>query len=723
MIRPAQEFRLFLYSQQLADGIRTSIAVLLPALVCSYLGYFDIGIIISLGAVCVSLVDAPGPIIHRKNSMLFCLLFVFITAVVTGYARLDNLTMGAEVLLFSFFFSMFSAYGVRAAMIGNAALLTMVLTMDNPIEINSVLQHSLFIAGGGAWYMLISLLAYKVRPYRASQRALGECIRELAVYLSIKADFYDCETSLDEAYRKLLAQQVVVSEKQDAVRELLFKTRETLKESTPEGRALVLAFIDSVDLFEEVTASYYDYKAVRDRYKTSGILETISALIKEMAIELDHIGAAIHMNISYRKRMDYAASLATLKKQIDEQAGEGEESHIIVKKILVNLRKIMQRFTDLLRYFETPLEKEKRNPSDHSLFVGHQSLDPKIFWNNLSLHSSVFKNSVRVSVACIFAFIIAKSIAYSHHSYWIVMTVMFMVKPAFSLTKQRNYERIAGTLLGGALGVIILLLVKDIRFLFAFMVLFMTGTYSFQRVKYFVAVVCMTPYILILFHFFGIGFRELLQERVLDTLIGCAIAVLSGYLVFPNWEYAQLRNHMRNMLKANNNYFQKIRELLSGHDINLTEYKLARKEVYVHSANLSAALQRMLSEPKSKQKNKREIHQFVVLNHILFSNIATIVSTVLAQPKRKYPNEIIRSANKMMNALCSSLKKLDEDCKATPASDHKEDKEVLQGDDLLLKEQLEFLYRVSVDIAKTIDKIIGEPTIRQPVHSLSVQGQ
>ena len=51
----------------------------------------------------------------------------------------------------------------------------------------------------------------------------------------------------------------------------------------------------------------------------------------------------------------------------------------------------------------------------------------------------------------------------------------------------------------------------------------------------------------------------------------------------------------------------------------------------------------MLSEPKNKQINIKEIHQFVVLNHILSANIATIGATLLAQESRVYPEEMYRS--------------------------------------------------------------------------------
>ena len=67
-------------------------------------------------------------------------------------------------------------------------------------------------------------------------------------------------TNLDDEYRKLVAQQVIVNEKQDAVRELLFKNRELVKEPTRTGRLLVLTFTDLVDLYEQIMATWYDYR-------------------------------------------------------------------------------------------------------------------------------------------------------------------------------------------------------------------------------------------------------------------------------------------------------------------------------------------------------------------------------------------------------------------------------------------------------------------------------
>ena len=260
------------------------------------------------------------------------------------------------------------------------------------------------------------------------------------------------------------------------------------------------------------------------------------------------------------------------------------------------MRKIMQAHNDLLRYFNvSPSSGSRRGSQTHTLFVSHQSLDPKIFWSNLNISSSAFRHALRVAIACIAGFIISKLISYGYHSYWILMTIAFMLKPAYSLTRQRNIERITGTLIGGVIGFGLLIIPLPNEVLFGIMVVLMIATYSFQRIKYLVSVICMTPFLLILFHFLGSEFIGLLQERLIDTGIGCLIALLAGYLLFPKWEAEGLNSYLQNMLEANAAYIKKVLDFLSGNKISLTEYKLARKEVYISSANLAAAFQRRLS--------------------------------------------------------------------------------------------------------------------------------
>ncbi|MFL5789424.1 MAG: FUSC family membrane protein [Flavisolibacter sp.] len=704
--KEVREVKYFLNSQAFADGLKMSFGIVLPSIISSYFNHFDIGLTISLGALCVCLADAPGPYVHKKNGMLICSFFVFLVALITIYARLNVYTLGLQIALVTFFFSMFTVYGVRAISVGNAAILIMILTMDKPVLVSQAFSVSLLILVGGLFYTGLSLLFYKLRPYRIVQRSLGECIRELATYLSIKADFYTTSTDLNNNYKKLLAQQIIVHEKQDAVRELLFKTTVIVKESTVIGRKLLWTFVESVDLFEEMTASYYNYESLRNHYSSSGVLDKVAFLLKEIANEFDKMGIAIQSNYSYSRNPHLESLLKSLKNEIDIIQIEGL-SNLVLKKVFVNIRNLYEHYLDMNKYFEA--EDIRGKTLDHTKFISHQSLDPKLIWNNLSFSSSVFKHALRVSIACMVGYLIANLISYGHHSYWIIMTIAFMLKPAFSLTKQRNIQRITGTIIGGAAGLLILVFVHNKNIQLAFLIIFMIGTYSFIRINYLVMVLCTTPYILILFNFLGLGFKEVAEERLLDTAIGCAIAFSASYFLFPHWESAQVKTYMKQMLKANAQYLSLVAELLSGVSVNILKYKIIRKEVYVASANLSSTFQRMLSEPKGKQVNEKKVHQFVVLNTILFSNIAQVAKSLILKEGKLYPYEYFRITKKALSLLNHGLEKLDD--ATIPVIDISVNHHFTEtsglGEDDLFKDQLNFICKVSTDINRTIDSIVA----------------
>ena len=81
-----KQYKSFVNSYYLAEGIRITIGIALPAIVLSYFHNLSAGIMVSIGAMCVSIPDNAGPINHRRNAMLICDALIFIVAVCTGFA-------------------------------------------------------------------------------------------------------------------------------------------------------------------------------------------------------------------------------------------------------------------------------------------------------------------------------------------------------------------------------------------------------------------------------------------------------------------------------------------------------------------------------------------------------------------------------------------------------------------------------------------------------------
>src|ERR1019366_8481040 len=541
------------------------------------------------------------------------------------------------------------------------------------------------------------------------QRSLGECIHETAKYLRIKAALYDTKTNPDDEYKKLVAQQVVVNEKQEQVRELLFKNRQLLKESIQSGRLLVLTFADLVDLYENIMASWYDYTSLRERFSSSGILDEISLIIKNIANELDNIGFAIQSNSSYKKKYHLIPELIKLKSTIDA-AGERDKSVLILKKVLINLRNIGERVDDLYNYFGDTLIKRKiRSDNDYSKFVSHQKIDGTVFKNNVTLKSSVFRHSLRMMITCIVGYIISRFLPNGHHSYWLLLTIIVILKPGFSLTKQRNFERLTGTIAGGLIGLLLLAFIHDRNILFVLIVFFMIGTYTFQRLNYIVMVIFMTPYLLTLFNLLGIGFINLTEERLLDTGIGSLLSLMASYLLFPHWESDQLGIYMSSVLKPNIKYIYTLADFLRGKKNSLLDYKLIRKEIFVSTANLSGAFNRMLSEPKRKQRKGKEIYEFVVLNNVLSSNIAGLIDDMSVNENVSDQKEALHYIKQSIYNLQDSLLKLDKNYLSIEEKIKiPESSKLIKKSDTQLFEQLDFVYKLTTKINKVAVAIVKQ---------------
>lgn len=634
--------------------------------------------------------------------MLYCIGFIFLMSLLTGFLNQNVWLLGLLIAVSTFFFSMLNVYGNRAASVGTAALLVMILRISDILPPQLIVTDSLLILSGGIWYLLVAMIFFRLTPYRPAQRALGDCIHETAKFLRIKSELYDIKVDFEDEYRKLVTQQIIVNEKQDAVRELLFKNKEILKEPSRTGRLLVLTFADAVDLYEQIMATWYDYRLLRERFGPSGILDDVSRIIKNIADELDEIGLAIQSNSSYKKQYELIPVLDELKKKIDALE-DRDNSNLVLKKILVNLRNLGGHVDELINYFSLTISPKgrMRSRSDYSKFVSHQEIDPVIFRNNLNLSSGIFRHSLRMMITCLAGFTIAKLISYGHHSYWILLTIIILLKPGFSLTKERNIQRFAGTIAGGLIGLLIIYFIHDRNVLFGIIIFFMVGTYTYMRLNYIVMVIFTTPYILILFNLLGLGFLKIAEERLLDTGIACFLSFLASYLLFPHWESLQLDTYMKQVLKANINYLQKLRLFFIGQEISTQEYKLARKEVITSTANLSAAFNRMLSEPKSKQRNHKLIYEFVVLNHILSSNIASLSADMIQSGQKTYPKELPAQVKRSVSSLELSLLQVDKNFIA----DNKESP-LLQmpvndlPPDKLITEQLDFIYKVTLDIQK-----------------------
>ncbi|HPZ86660.1 MAG TPA: FUSC family membrane protein, partial [Flavihumibacter sp.] len=197
MIDYIKAYKKYSTSYYVSEGIRTTAGVMIPILVASYFGELQIGVSIALGAMCVGLTDNTGPIHHRVNGMVSTILLVFIISLLTGFCIHSHVLLAAWIAIVGFCCAFIGVFGTRASSVGSAGLLIMVLSIDDRQTIWETIHNALLISGGGLFYLMMSLLIYRLRPYKLIQQALGDALISTGNYMQTRARFYEENVDYD----------------------------------------------------------------------------------------------------------------------------------------------------------------------------------------------------------------------------------------------------------------------------------------------------------------------------------------------------------------------------------------------------------------------------------------------------------------------------------------------------------------------------------------------
>lgn len=685
------------------------------------MGYFNEGTLISFGALLIGLSDTPGAPSHRRLGMISTIAIGILTYPIILFVNFSLPLTTLTIALLSFLFAMFAVFNARASTVGAMCTLLMLFNVRNGVISDDTWLPLLLIVLGGLWYMLLSMSLSQIRPYRIAQQELAESIRHVADYIRLKADFYDPNISIDTNYLKLIEKQVEVNKHQESVRDTLFQSKRSIKDTTKIGRYLTVIFLDIVDLFEQSTTTQYDYNAIKSIYGEYGVLMPFKHTILKLTNELDNIAYAINANRLPKPTHRFDDDIKALREAVEALDKQGVNT-IPLKKVIISIRNIIKYFDSIYSYNSRNVGSNipKEEIDSASQFITRDQVDWKRFKNNLSLNSSAFRHALRMSIVLSSTYIILNWLDFTPNSiYWTLLTIVVILKPGFGVTKERNIQRLIGTVAGGIIGAAVILSIDDMTLRFTLLIFFFLAGYSLFRINYIVAVMFITPYVLIMLSFHSMDTLGVVAERVINTFMGGMIAFLSSYIIFPNWESYQFHDNMRNLLIANYNYLEQAIRILSGKELTVTDYKLARKEVYIATANMGSTFQRMLTEPKWRQKYTRELNRFVILDHILSSHSANLLTQVHRADISCYSREHVRLLKKALSELRKSLSLLSP-TDEIKVFDMEEDFPNLQftteedEDGKLITEQLQFLVKISTDLHKVTQQLVNRVRELEP---------
>ncbi|QXG75623.1 FUSC family protein [Modestobacter sp. L9-4] len=186
---------------------------------------------------------------------------------------------------------------------------------------------------------------------------------------------------------------------------------------------------------------------------------------------------------------------------------------------------------------------------------------------------------------------IARQLLPIDRPYWVVLTVAIVLKPDYGSVFTRAVQRGAGTLLGVLIGSLLLLVVSRDAWVLVPLAL-AAGALPWARNGNFgLFSVFQTPLIILLLDLATPSGAQLVGTRLVDTLIGCGIVLVFGYLLWPQTWRAPLDDALRAAALALDRFVD------AAFNESPEDTRRARRASYRALTELQTQLQRRLAEP------------------------------------------------------------------------------------------------------------------------------
>ncbi|MCA3193153.1 MULTISPECIES: FUSC family protein [unclassified Cupriavidus] len=615
----AHDPRTFLFSHYIYRGLRSATGVIGLTLVAMQFMDLPSAMVVSVGALCTSLMDLPSPLPHKFNEMLasvlLCTAVTALVALTTPFPRV----MPFVLVLVTFLAGMMTVYGNKTMPLQFSMLFVMTLTINEEFVVRKALEHSALFGVGALGYLLYAMTVSWVMERRTRQQILAESLYEMAGYLEIKAAFYDAGTDYDEQFNLLVRQQIVVAERQQAARDMVLRGNRT-----PHDGLLVQVHLRMLDLYEYLLSTNTDYALLRQTFGGTPVLDGLRRLVLGLGKDLEEIAYDVTRGRPSYSAFDYRPDLRKVEEEI-ELLRHHHVSPAAMNALRDTLEMIRGAITLLGQLHEasrTPVEPAQVLPgSDMTPFLTRQKYEFGVVRDNLHWRSPAFRFALRITMAVAVGLWLGDRLPYASHSYWILLTIVVILKPNFSMTKQRYNDRLIGTLIGCIVSVGILRWVHEPLLLIGILYLALVASAAFVTIKYRYTAIAACIQVLIQINLLIPGSQTVVGERLVDTVIGGIIASIFSF-VLPSWEYRAIPKLVENVLQANRRYIAATRDLLTRKAKDDFAYRVQRKQFMDNLSALIGSFQRMLDEPRSRHRAVDNLSRFIVQNYLVAAHVA-----------------------------------------------------------------------------------------------------
>lgn len=544
------------------------------------------------------------------------------------------LAMLAALLACSFVFTLLGAVGGRYRAIAAATIiLALYAAISEPAQspqpgaphVPAPLVAALLLAGA-AWYGLLSVLWSAATPLLPVRHALAGLFLALGDYLRLKAAMFEPVRGVDLRERRLQ-----LARSNARVVAALNSTKESIVSRTAPGRApegalaeLLRLYFIAQDIHERASASHYPYGDWTEVLFHSDVLYRCQRVLLLQGDGCSELGQALRRRGPPTVQAPHGPAMADLHDSLAWLRRQGQPEWRqplgFLRAVARNLDSLGAQLALATGSQASPLRGDVAllDQAPHSLAEAWARVRAQ-----LHVRSALFRHAVRLSLALAAAWG-AMQFTDPAHGYWIMMTTLIVCQPTYGATVARLAQRVGGTVLGLVLGWALMRLfpqplVQALLAVAGGVVFFVTRT---QR--YVVATAAVTLMVLMLFnHGTGAGFA-LIVPRLLDTLVGAAIAAAALLLVLPDWQGRRLGAAAADALAASAAYLRRIApQYASGRSDDLA-YRIARRRAHDTDAALSMTLSHMLREPPWVRRHARAGQDLLASTHTLLGYLSAL---------------------------------------------------------------------------------------------------
>ena len=623
---PATPRRLALavFRVHIENGLSVTLGVGLTGFIVGGAFGFNAAVAAAMGAVAASVSDQPDPLRHKPWVLGFALGLTVLFTALPSFAIFNVWTFVAATIFTALFTGLISAYGKRALSLAMTAILAFVFAMgqhyNTPVDAAS---HLALTALGALLYTIYAGLFAWVFDDRMRRLLLAEAMRAFSAYLRAKAALYNPDAEGSAPFKALIDAHAALVDRLQTARDSLFARR-----SHPRQLKRIDTLIALLDAFDVMLASDADLELLRRSHRRD-LKWRINALVLHIAEEVDELTLALRgryaRTIPRGHQEECNALIAAVAEANESEPEDADINHAFA------ITAAMLKLADAdVQELARALDRDTRISSLAS------ELDLNAFrapvpkgWATLRAQlrgeAPALRYSIRLALAMTTG--LAITIAFPHfaHANWVLLTIALIMRANYSVTSQRRWDRVTGTLIGCGVAVALIFLFPDPVLLTA--ILIAVGvSHAYVAVRYRITAIGASVSSLLLLHFSVGTEHPQFYERIIDTLIGAALSWAFSFLL-PNWESNTLPRIVRGVLAADTGFTKTAFRLASPDQA----YRLARKQAFDAVALLSGAIRRLADEPNINRKALASLTELLGANYLLTADLVSMPVLVKLQ--------------------------------------------------------------------------------------------